>query len=116
LQHDLSIAVVAGLFKIIGGNVPKSTATKIKHIQAMQELTAIMAGQRVTPPTVDAPTTRVVAPSQRVATAPSSMATTSNNITTPIAIRQMPLIHQGQTCNNIPFHISYLTMTTMMTM
>jgi hypothetical protein len=37
-------------------------------------------------------------PSPRVATTP-------NNIMTPNAIRQMPLIHQRQTHNNNPFHI-----------
>ncbi len=67
-----------------------------------------MAGQQATPPTVDAPTTRVVAPSPRVTTtAPLRVATTSNNIRTPNAIRQMPLVHQRQTCNNNPFHILF---------
>ncbi len=63
-----------------------------------------MAGQRATPPTVDAPSARVVAPCPRVVTnPPPSLATTY--ITTPNAIRQMPLVHQRQTCNNNPFHI-----------
>jgi hypothetical protein len=94
LQHDLSIAAAADLLKIIGGNVPNLTATKIKHIQAIQELTAIMAGQRVTPHTVDAPTTRVVTPRPRVVTTPPPrVATTPKNITTLNAIRQMPLVH-----------------------
>jgi hypothetical protein len=65
-----------------------------------------MAGQQTNPPTVDAPTPRVVAPCPRVATTPPPRAaTTSNNITTPNAFRQMPLIHQRHTCNNNPFHI-----------
>jgi hypothetical protein len=33
------------------------------------------------------------------------MATTSNNITTPNAIREMPLIHQRHTRSSNPFHI-----------
>jgi hypothetical protein len=58
------------------------------------------------PPTVDAPTPRVVAPCPRVATTPPPRAaTTSYNITTPNAIRQMPLGHQRHTHNNNPFHI-----------
>jgi hypothetical protein len=72
------------------------------------EVTAIMARQQATPPTVDAPTTRAVAPSPRLATTPPSrVATTSNNIMTPNAIRQMTLVHQCQTCNNNPFHILF---------
>jgi hypothetical protein len=55
---------------------------------------------------MDAPTTRVVEPCPRVVTTPPPrVATTSNNSTTPNAIRQMPLIHQCQTCNYNLFHI-----------
>jgi hypothetical protein len=105
-QHDLSIAAAADIFKVFGGTVPKSSANKIKHIQAIWELTTIMARQQTDPPTVDAPTPRVVAPCPRVVTTPPPRAATkSNNITTPNAIKQMPLIHQHHTCNNNPFHI-----------
>jgi hypothetical protein len=45
LQHDLSIAAAADLLKVFEGTVPTLIAEKIKHIQAIQELTAIMAGQ-----------------------------------------------------------------------
>jgi hypothetical protein len=106
LQHDLSIAAAADLLNVFGGTVIKSSAEKIKHMGAIQELTTIMAGQWTNPPTVDAPTPRVVAPCLRVATTPPPRAaTTSNNITTPDAIRQMPLVHQRHTRNNNPFHI-----------
>jgi hypothetical protein len=106
LQHDLSIAAAADLLKVFGGTVPKLFADKIKHIQAIQELTTIMAGQQTDPPTVNAPTLRVVAPCPRVPTTPSPReATTSNNIMTPDAIRQMQLIHQRHTRKNNPFHI-----------
>jgi hypothetical protein len=44
-QHDLSIVVTADLLKVFGGSVPKTSANKIKHIRAIQELTAIMVGQ-----------------------------------------------------------------------
>ena len=47
------------------------------------------------------PAQRVAAPSPRVAnTPPLTVATTSNNITTPNVIRHMPLVHQCQTRNN----------------
>jgi hypothetical protein len=106
LQHDLSFAAAADLLKIFGCTVPKLAADKSKHIRAIQDLTAIMAGQRAAPPTVDAPSARVIAPCPRVVTTPPPrVATISNNITTPNAIRQMPLNHQRQTCNNNPFHI-----------
>jgi hypothetical protein len=106
LQDELSIAAAADLLKVFGGTVSKMSANKIKHIQAIRELTTIMAGQWMGPPTVDAPTPRVFAPCPRVATpSPPKVATTSNNITTPNAIRQMPLNHQHHTCNNNPFHI-----------
>jgi hypothetical protein len=106
LQHDLSIAAAADLIKVFGGTVPKMSADNIKHIRAIRELTAIMAGQQTDPPTVDAPTLRVVAPCSRMATTPPPRAaTTSNNIMTPNVIRQMPLIHQRHTRNNNPFHI-----------
>jgi hypothetical protein len=58
-------------------------------------MTAIMAGQR-------AP---AMPPAQRVVEPTPRMATTSNNITAPNIIRNMPCIHQRQTRNNNPFHI-----------
>jgi hypothetical protein len=106
LQHDLSIAAAADLLRVFGGTVLTSMAEKIKHIQAIQELTTIMAGQQTTPPTVDAPNPSVVAPCPKVMTNLSlRVATTSNNITTPYPIRQMPLVHQRHTRNNNTFNI-----------
>jgi hypothetical protein len=106
LAYDLSIAAAADLLKVLGGTVPKASTDKIKHVQAIRELTAIIAGQQTDPPTVDAPTPRVVAPCPRVVTTPPPrVAATSNNITTPDAIRQMPQILQRHARNNNPFHI-----------
>ncbi len=49
---------------------------------------------------------RVDGPAPRVAeNPPPRVATTSNNITSPTTIRQLPLIHQRQTCSNNPFQI-----------
>ncbi len=116
LQHDLSITAAADLLKVFGGTAPTSSAKKIKHVQAIRKLTAIMAGQQTDTPTVDAPTPRVIAPCPRVApTPPPKAATASNNIRTPNAIRRMPLIHQLHTGNNNPFHILTNEMMTMMT-
>jgi hypothetical protein len=106
LQHELSIAVAADLFEVFGCTVPKLSADKIKHIQAIRDLTVIMAGQQTDPPTVDAPTSKVVAPCPKVTTTPPPrVATTSNIIATHNAIGQMTFIHQLHTRNNNPFHI-----------
>jgi hypothetical protein len=95
LQHDLSIAAAADILQSLGGTVPTTTTAKIKHIRAIQKMTAIMAGQQ-------AP---AMPPAQRVVEPTPRMATTSNNITAPNIIRNMPRIHQRQTRNNNPFHI-----------
>jgi hypothetical protein len=79
---------------------------KRNHVRAIQELLAIMTGQQATPLSMDSPDTRVGAPDQRVQHAPPlRVATTSNNITAPNVIQQMPLVHQCHTCNNNPFQI-----------
>ena len=95
--------------------MPTTTAEKIKHIKAIQDLSSILAGAQdsstmrtSTHPATTHPLTaqRVAAPSTRVANAPPPrVATTSNNITAPNVIRNMPLVHQRQTRNNNPFHI-----------
>jgi hypothetical protein len=80
LQHDLSIAAAADIIQSLGGTVPTTTTAKIKHVRAIQKMTAIMAGQQ-------AP---AMPPAQRVVEPTSRMATTSNNIMAPNIIRNMP--------------------------
>jgi hypothetical protein len=76
---------------------------KIRHIQAIQNLTAIMTGQRDAPE--EPPSPRVVAPTARVVSAPPPrVATTSNNITAPNVTRTMPLVLQRHNHNNNPFN------------
>ncbi len=114
-QHDVSISMAAELIKALSAAMPTTTAEKIKHIKAIQDLSSIFASARdssmmrtSTHPTTThpLPAQRVAAPSLRVAnTPPPRVATMSNNITAPNAIRHMPLVHQRQTCNNNPFHI-----------
>jgi hypothetical protein len=43
-QHDLSILTAAELIKTLSAVVPTMTTEKIKHIKAIQDLTAILAG------------------------------------------------------------------------
>ncbi len=103
LQHDLSILMATELIKTLGAAVPATTTEKIKYIRAIQDLTVILAGQQ-TPEAPPVP--RVVVPNLRVPNAPPPrVATTSNNITAPNIIRNMPLMHQRQTHNNNPFNI-----------
>jgi hypothetical protein len=103
-QHNLSIVAAADILKALRNTVPTTTTEKIRHIRAIQNLTAIMTEQREAPE--EPPSPRVVAPTARVVSAPPPMVTTtSNNITAPNVIRTMPLVHQRHTCNNNPFNI-----------
>jgi hypothetical protein len=97
-QHDLSIVAAADILKALGNTVPTMTTEKIRHIQVIQNLTAIMTRQQEAPE--EPPSPRVVAP-----TAPLRVATTSNNIIAPNVVRTMPLVYQCHTCNNNPFNI-----------
>jgi hypothetical protein len=45
-QHDISIATAAELIKALGAAMPTTTAAKIKHIKAIQDLSSILAGAR----------------------------------------------------------------------
>jgi hypothetical protein len=105
-KHDLSIVAAANLLQALGTTVPTSATAKRKYIRAIQDLTAIMAGQPATQSPIDSPDTRMEAASKRVGRAtPLRVATTSNNITAPNVIRQMLLVHQRHTHNNNPFQI-----------
>ncbi len=44
-QHNLSIVAAADILKALGNTVPTRTTEKIRHILAIQNLTAIMTGQ-----------------------------------------------------------------------
>ena len=87
LRHDLSTVAAANLLQALGTTVPTSTTAKRKYIRAIQDLTAIMAGQPATQSPIDSPDTRMEAASQRVGHAtPPRVATTWINITTPNVI------------------------------
>ena len=114
-QHDIYISTAAELIKANATAMPTTTVEKIKYIKTIQDLSSILAGARgsstmrtSTHPTTtqSLPAQRVAAPSPRVANAPPPrVATTSNNITTPNVIRNMPLVHERHTRNNNPFNI-----------
>jgi hypothetical protein len=104
LQHDLSILAAADLLMALGGTIPKSSTAKAKHVNAVRQLTSILTNQPAT--RIDETAQRVDGPALRVAeNSPPRVATTSNNITSPTTIRQLPLIHQRQTRSKNPFQI-----------
>jgi len=111
------MSTAAKLIKALGAAVPTTTMEKIKHIKAIQDLTAILAGRQSpecpavrtgTHPTVSTgtPAPRVAAPSPMVAnTPPPRVATTLNNIMALNVIRNMQLMHERHTRHNNPFNI-----------
>jgi hypothetical protein len=104
LQHDLSILAAADLLTALGGTIPKSATAKAKHVNAIQQFTSILTNQPATQ--MDETAQRVDGPAPRVAeNPPPRVATTSNTITSPTTIRQLPLIHQQQMRSNNPFQI-----------
>jgi hypothetical protein len=104
LQHDLSILAAAELLTELGGTIPKSATAKAKHVNTIQQLTSILTNQLATQ--MDKTAQRVDGPAPRVAeNPPPRVATTSSNITSSTTLRQLPLIHQGQTRSNNPFQI-----------
>jgi hypothetical protein len=80
---------------------------KLKHLDAIRRLTTIMSSLPNTPPPPDPTSPRVVpaTPLRVPVTAPPRVATTSNTITAPNTIRQLPIIHQHLTRHNNPFQI-----------
>ena len=98
--------MAAELITALDAALPTTTMEKIKHIKAIQDVTAVLAGrQTLEGPTVltagthaprvctGTPAPRVAAPRKKV----GRVATTSNNITAPnIVIRNMPLVHERQ--------------------
>jgi hypothetical protein len=63
-QHDLSIVAAANLLQSLGTTVPTSATAKCKYIRAIEDLTAIMAGQQATQSPIDSPDTKMEAASQ----------------------------------------------------
>jgi hypothetical protein len=106
LEHDSTLLAAADLLQHLGRAIPTMTTAKLKHLNAICQLTTIMSGQPNAPPP-DPTSPRVVpATSPRVAVAaPPRVATTSNTITAPNTIRQLPIVHQGLTRHKNPFQI-----------
>jgi hypothetical protein len=66
LEHDLSILAAAHLIKQLGHTVPTYPSVKLMHLTALQQLTAIMAGQPNVPPTIATPPREGATASPRV--------------------------------------------------
>ncbi len=105
-EHDITLLAAANLLQQLGRAIPTMTTAKLKHLNAICQLTTIMSGQpNATSP--DPTSLRVVpATPPRVAGAtPPRVSTTSNTITAPNTIRQSPIVHQLLTRHNNPFQI-----------
>jgi hypothetical protein len=106
LEHNITLLAAADLLQQLGCAIPTTTTAKLKHLNAMCQLTTIMSGQPNTPPTNPTSPRVVPATPPRVAVAaPPRVATTSNTITTPNTIQQSPMVHQCLTRHNNPFQI-----------
>jgi hypothetical protein len=103
-QNDLSILAATDLLTALGRTIPILATAKAKYVNAIRQLTSILTNQPAM--RMDEPAQRVDSPAPRVAESPPPrVATTSNNITSPTTIQQLPLIHQQQMRSNNPFQI-----------
>ncbi len=105
LDQDKTILNATNLITQLGQTVPTTTSNKLKHLNAICQLTAIMAGPPNSPATITPPPRVGVRAPPRVGAPPLRVATSSNNITAPAVTRQLPRVHQRQTRNNNLFHI-----------
>ncbi len=81
-------------------------STKLKHLAAICQLSMITCGQPNSPTPLSTSLRVETAPPPRAAlAAPLRVATTSNTITAPHTIRQLPIVHQRLTQHNNPFQI-----------
>jgi hypothetical protein len=97
-EHDITLLAAANLVQQLGCAIPTTTTAKLKHLNAICQLTTIMSGQPNAPP-IDPTSPRVVPAT------PPRVATTSNTITAPNTIRQLPIVHQCLTWHKTPFQI-----------
>jgi hypothetical protein len=105
-KHDITLLAAADLLQQLGHVIPTTTTAKLKHLNAIWQLTTIMSGQPNAPPPHPTSPRVVPATPPRVAiAAPPRVATTSNTITAPNTIQQLPIVHQHLTWHNNPFQI-----------
>jgi hypothetical protein len=102
------LLAAANLLQQLGHEIPTTITAKLRHLNAICQLTTIMSGQPNAPPTYPTSPRVVPATPPRVAVAaPPRVATTSNTITAPNTIQQLPIVimHQRLTWHNNPFQI-----------
>ncbi len=105
-EHDITLLAAADLLQQLKPAIPTTTTAKLKHLNAICQLTTIMSGQPNAPPP-DPTSPRVVPaiPPRVAGAAPPRVATMSNTITAPNTIQQLPIVHQHLTWHNNPFQI-----------
>ncbi len=106
LEHDITLLAAADLLQQPGHAIPTTTTAKLKHLNAICQLTTIISGQPNAPPP-DPTSLRVVpaTPPRVAVAAPPRVATISNTITAPNTIQQLPIVHHCLTQHNNPFQI-----------
>jgi hypothetical protein len=97
-EQDKTLLLVANLFEQLGQLIPTMANAKLKHLAAICQLSKIMSSQLNFPPPFPASPRVETDPPPRVAiTTPPLVATTSNTITMPHTIHQLPIVHQHLT-------------------
>jgi hypothetical protein len=105
-EHDITLLAGANLLHHLGRAIPTTATAKLKHLNAIHQLTTIMSGQPNAPsPDPTSPRVVPVTPPRVAVAAPRRVAMMSNTITAPNTIQQLPIIHQWQTGHNNPFQI-----------
>jgi hypothetical protein len=105
-EHDKTLQTADVIFKQLGGTIPTTASAKMKHLSAIQQLTAIMSAQPYAPsPVPTAPRVETATPPRVAVAAPPRVATTLNMITAPSTIHLLPIVHQQVARNNNPFQI-----------
>ncbi len=90
-EHDITLLAAANLIQQLGLAIPTTTTVKLKHLNAIQQLTTIMAGQPNAPPPNPTSPRVVPATPPRVAIAgPPRVVAMSNTITASKTIQQSP--------------------------
>jgi hypothetical protein len=93
-EHDKTLLTAANLFKQLECTILAMASAKLKHLVAICQLSTIMSSQLdflLTLPT--SPRVETDPPPRVAMATPPRVATTSNTITTPRMIRQLPIVH-----------------------
>ena len=86
LEADKTLIAASDILTAMKAAVPHTTKAKLRHVKALQDLTAIIKNNQ---DAREAPTT-------------TPTVSTSTDATSPRVIQKTPIIHQRRTCRNTP--------------